>query len=95
MPTASRIVDLPLKLDDERLSLSLEILDYATFASDAIENEARLVLECPLYNPIKDKFPSLFENVIIRSLKSFFQSDHQVDIHLYLTEATTLCHYRK
>ena len=42
------------------------------------------MLECPLYKPIKDKFPSLFENVILRSLKSFFQLDHHVDISLYL-----------
>jgi hypothetical protein len=87
LPTAPQIIHLPLKLDDERLSLSLEIPDYATFAPDAIENEAHLVLERPLYNLIKDKFPSLFENVIPRSLKSFFQLDHQVDISLYLIEA--------
>ena len=30
--TASQIIDLPLKLNDDRLSLSLEIIDYATFA---------------------------------------------------------------
>ena len=35
---------------------------------NAIENEAHLVLECPLYNPIRDKFPSLFENVVPRNL---------------------------
>ena len=29
---------------------------------NAIENEAHLVLECPLYKPIRDKFPSLFDN---------------------------------
>ena len=31
MPTAPLTIDLPLKLDDERLSPFLEILDYATF----------------------------------------------------------------
>lgn len=31
-------------------------LDYATCAHNAVENEAHLVLECPLYNPIQDMF---------------------------------------
>ena len=31
------------------------------------------------------KFPSLYENVVLGSPKSFFQLDHQVDISLYLT----------
>jgi len=48
------------------------------------------VLECPLYKPIRDKFPILFENVVLGSLESFFQLDHQVDISLYLMEATAL-----
>jgi hypothetical protein len=61
----------------------------------AIENEAHFMLESPLYNPIRDKFPSPFENVVSGSLESFFQLDHQVDINLYLTEATALCHSRK
>ena len=28
---------------------------------NAIENEAHFVLEYPLYNPIRDKFPSIFQ----------------------------------
>ena len=52
------------------------------------------MLECPLYNPIRDKFPSIFKNVVLGSLKSFFH-DHQVDISLYLTEATALRHSRE
>jgi hypothetical protein len=43
----------------------------------------------PRYKPIRDKFPSLFENVV---LNFFFQLDHQVDISLYLIEATPLHH---
>ena len=31
---------------------------------NANENEAHFILECPLYKPIRDKFPSLFENVV-------------------------------
>ena len=34
------------------------------YTTSRVENEAHFVLECPLYNTIKDKFPSLFENVI-------------------------------
>ena len=46
-------------------------------------------------HPIKDKLPSLFENVVLGSLKSFFQLDFQVDISLYLTKATALHHSRE
>ena len=53
------------------------------------------MLECLLYKSIKNKFPSLFENVVLGSLKAFFQLDRQVDISLYLTEATTLHHSRE
>ena len=52
------------------------------------------MLECPLYNPIRHKFPSLFENVDLGSLESFFQLDHEVDFSLYITKATTLCQSR-
>ena len=99
LPTTLRTIDLPLKLDDGRLSLSLQILEFSLICSySAVENEAHFVLECLLYNPVRHKFPSLFEEVILGSLKyfySFFQLDHQVDISLYLTEATALQHSRK
>ena len=61
---------------------------------NAIKNEAHFMSECLLYNPFKDKFSSLFENVVLGSHKSFFQSNQQVNIS-YLMEATTLCHTRK
>ena len=61
----------------------------------AFENEAYFMLECPLYNPVRDKFPSLFENVVLGKLKSFFQLDQQINISLYLMEATTLRHSRE
>ena len=35
--------------------------------------QCNFVLECPLYNPIRDKFASLVENVVLGSLKSLFQ----------------------
>ena len=51
---------------------------------------------CPLYNPIRDKFQSLFEKAVLGSLKYFFQLDQQVDIiSLYLAEASTLRHSRE
>jgi hypothetical protein len=53
------------------------------------------MLECPLYNSITDKFQPLLERVVLESLKSFFQLDHQVQITLHLTDATTLCHCRE
>ena len=52
------------------------------------------MLECPLYNTIRDRFPSLFQNATLGNLKSFFQMNHQVDINFYLMEATTL-HYSR
>ena len=56
---------------------------------NAVKNEAHFILESPLYDPIRDKFLSLFENVVLDNLKSFFQLDDQVDISLYLMKATT------
>ena len=63
-------------------------------ASTSIESEVQFMLECPLYNPIRDTFSSIFENVVLWSLKSFFQSNHQVGLCLYLMEATSLRHSR-
>jgi hypothetical protein len=37
-----------------------------------VENEAHFLLDCPLCKPIRAKFPSLFENVVLGSLKVFF-----------------------
>ena len=62
------------------ISRDIRLCHFCSYA--AIEIEEHFVLECPLYNPIRDEFPSLFENVILESLKSFFHLDHQVDINL-------------
>ena len=56
---------------------------------NAVENEAHFVLEYP---HIKDRFPLLSENAVLESLRSFFRFDRQVEIILYVTQATTLCH---
>ena len=53
------------------------------------------MLECPLYNPIRDKLSSPFEKVVRGRLSSFFHLDHQIDISLYLTMAIALCHSRE
>lgn len=97
LPIAPHMIDLPLKLDNGQVSMSLEIQDQLChFCSYAvIEDDVYFMLECPLCNPIRDKFPSLFENVVARSLKSFLQIEQQVNISFYLTEANTLCHSRK
>ena len=63
------------------------------FSHIAVENEAHFALVCPLYNPFRDKFPSKFENVVLGSLKSFFQLDQQVNITLFHRGYCT-CHSR-
>ena len=95
LPTAPRTVDLPLKLDDEQLSLSLEILDYGTFAP--IMQLKMMHLSCwnvPYITPLEISSHHYLRRSS-RNLKSFFQLDHQVDISLYLTEATTPRHSRE
>lgn len=37
------------------------------------------VMECPLYNPNIDEFPSMFQNAAVGSPKYFYQLDHQID----------------
>ena len=60
-----------------------------------VENEALFVLKCPLYKSIGDKYQITIWEAILGSLRSFFQLDHQFEISLYLTEATTLHHARE
>ena len=49
---------------------------------NVVENEAHFALECSLYNPIRDRCPSLFEDVILESLESLFQLDLFISIIL-------------
>ena len=68
-------------------------LDYSLFVSLLY-----MAISCwnvPYITPIRDKFPSQFENVVLRNLKYFFQLDQQIDISLYLTEATIVRHCRE
>ena len=53
------------------------------------------VRKSPLHNPITNKFPLLLENVVSRTLKSFFQLDNLVDTSIYLIEANILHHLKK
>ena len=50
------------------------------------------MLKYPLYNSFKINFQSLFEKVVLGSFKSLFELDNQVEISVYLTEATALRH---
>ena len=94
LPTSPQTIDLSLKLDVGRLSLSLEILDYDTFAPRLCSWKWNTfcVGDNKTYKHIWDKFPLLFENVVFGSLKYFFWLNHQDDICLYLTKDTSLCH---
>lgn len=50
------------------------------------------MLECSFYDSIRDRFLFLFENAVLRSVESFYQLDHRVDISRYLIEACALCY---
>ena len=63
--------------------------DYANSAQ--VENEAHIVAH---YNFIR-YLPSLLQYVVLSSLKSFVQLDHQVDISLHLMEVTAKLHYSR
>ena len=50
-----------------------------------------------LYNTIRDKFSSLFHNVVLEYISQvfFFQYDREVDNRLDLTKATALRHFKE
>jgi hypothetical protein len=51
-------MDLRLKLVGGQLSLSPEMIELCHICSyNVIETEVRFVLECPVYNPVRGKFP--------------------------------------
>lgn len=64
--TASRVIDLPLKLDSVRLFLISMDNGLCDFCShNVVGTYAHFCVEVPpLYNSTKDKFQSLFENVV-------------------------------
>ena len=65
MLTAAQIIDLPLKLVGGQRSQSLETINNVIVAlTMKLKMRHTFVLECPPYNSIRDKFPSLFENVL-------------------------------
>jgi hypothetical protein len=52
------------------IPFSPEMVGYVTFGLIMqLKMRHIFVLECPLYNPIRDEFPSLFEDVVLGSLK--------------------------
>ena len=64
-----------------------------------VESDTYFVLKYPLYSSIRDRFVSLFHNIVLLGiLKSFFQLDHQIDTSLckaYLTKANALCYSKE
>ena len=74
---------------------SYSTLNMKTFYSYQESSILLPHLKPELYNRIRDKFPSLLENVILGSLKSFFQLHHRVEISIYLKEATALYYCRE
>ena len=89
--TAPQIINVLLKLDGWfiiHVSKNDKLCHICSY--NATENEAHFVLECPQYNLTGYMFPSLFKNVILENLESFFQLDHQIDISLYLMKAMLL-----
>ena len=80
---APQTINLPLKLDNGQL-------DYSTFT--LIMQLKMSYISC--WNvPYIISF--ILENVILGSLKPFFQVDPQVDINLYLAEANSFRHSRQ
>ena len=70
-----------------------KVLQYVTFAhTTQLTNEAHFVVECPLYNPIRDRVPiniwdcNLKDPQVSLSIRSSNRHDSN------LTKATTLCH---
>ena len=84
------VVTISISRDDQLCHVCsfVGVKDEAHFVMDE-------VMECPVNIFIRDNVPVLFKNVVLGGLKSFFRLDHQVDINLYLTQSTALCHSRK
>jgi hypothetical protein len=62
---------------------------------NVVENEVQFMLECTSTTTSRDRIPSLFQNLVVGSLKSYFQLTYQFDISRYFTEATALHYYRE
>lgn len=61
-----------------------------------LENKSHLVLECPLHEPIRGRFPTLFKYVLLGRLKFFNEVDYHVDIGCFLIGFTaSICYYKE
>lgn len=60
-----------------------------------LEMRHALCWSVPYISPLKIHFQSLITHVVLGSLKSFCQVDHEVDSSLHLTKATALRHSKK
>ena len=65
------------------ISRDTSLCHFCYYSLIRLENEAHFVLECPVYEHVRNKFPPLFENAVLGSLESFLQVDHQIDSSLY------------
>lgn len=76
------------------LCQSLEIIRLSHSCScNVVEDEAHSL--CVGMSPlqflcVRDRLPSLFQNVVLESLEPFYRLDQEVDMNRYLTEATAL-----
>ncbi len=69
-----------MKLVNGRLSLSSEIMSYATLLLQCNSKRGTISVGVSPNKPIKNMFPSPLENVVLGNLKFIFQLVHQVDI---------------
>ena len=78
------------------LILFLEIIDYATFAL-TMQFKARHTLcwSVSYIIPLEINFHRYFRKQYKGASSLFFQSDHQVEISVYLPKAITLCHFKE
>ena len=74
-----------------KLKLNWQVYKYVRPSLKELTWILTCALECPMYDFIRDRFPSSFHNVQLGNLKSFFQLDNQVDTNLDLTKALALC----
>ena len=73
-----------LQLNFNRAWTLQTALTIALFSQHSF-SKVHFVSELPLYNSITDRFLSLFCNVELRSLKSIYQLNHEVNIGCRLT----------
>ena len=98
LPTAPQIIVLSLKLVNGRLSLSLEIIDHATFAPIMqLKMKHTLCKSVPYTTPLEIHLYHYFRNVVLGEpqVLSFKWTIELTLASLYPTEATAFRHSRE